>query len=174
MDKVLWEKCVKFHGHECPGLAIGFKVCEAAKQKLNINLSQDEEIVCVSENDTCAVDAIQSIFSCTAGKGNLLFHNIGKMAFSFYNRKDNSSIRICLKDLNDSMYREEKRLFILNSSVDDLFDYSKPKFELPNKAVIFKTVICEKCNEGVAEHMIRIQDGRKVCLDCYEEYSRNV
>lgn len=25
-----WERCVEFHGHECPGLAMGFKACEAA------------------------------------------------------------------------------------------------------------------------------------------------
>ena len=59
MEKQLWEKCVEFHGHECPGLAIGFRAFYVAKEKLNLNFSKDEEIVCVTENDACGVDAIQ-------------------------------------------------------------------------------------------------------------------
>ena len=58
MDQQLWQKCVEFHGHECPGLAIGFKACEAAKKKLGIGFSKDEEIVCITESDAC-VDAVQ-------------------------------------------------------------------------------------------------------------------
>ena len=34
MNRELWDKCVGFHGHECPGLAIGFRACEAAVEKL--------------------------------------------------------------------------------------------------------------------------------------------
>ncbi|MDR3206012.1 MAG: formylmethanofuran dehydrogenase subunit E family protein, partial [Candidatus Methanoplasma sp.] len=28
MDKELWDGCVRFHGHACPGLAIGFRASE--------------------------------------------------------------------------------------------------------------------------------------------------
>ncbi|MBV5307454.1 MAG: formylmethanofuran dehydrogenase, partial [Desulfobulbaceae bacterium] len=28
-----WERCVEFHGHSCPGLAIGYRACEAAREK---------------------------------------------------------------------------------------------------------------------------------------------
>jgi len=31
-----WEKAVEFHGHECPGLAIGVRAVEAAKTKMGI------------------------------------------------------------------------------------------------------------------------------------------
>lgn len=175
MDKKLWNECVKFHGHECPGLAIGFKVGEAAIEKMNIKFSDDEEIVCVSENDACAVDAVQYIFSCTVGKGNMLFHPVGKMAFSFFNRVNNDSIRIYLKPINiDMSRRDEIKQHILNSSIDDLFVFSKPKYELPEKAKIFNTVICEKCGEGFKESEARLQDGKVVCRDCFIEYTRNV
>ena len=55
---------------------------ETIKQ-LNLSFSEDEEVVCVTENDACGVDGIQAILSCTAGKGNLKFRDTGKMAFSF-------------------------------------------------------------------------------------------
>lgn len=34
MDQVLWDECVRFHGHECPGLAIGYRAAEIAKEQL--------------------------------------------------------------------------------------------------------------------------------------------
>ncbi|SDE82292.1 FmdE family protein [Sporomusa acidovorans] len=41
MNKQQWDKCVEFHGHECPGLAIGFKACEAVREKLGITLFEE-------------------------------------------------------------------------------------------------------------------------------------
>ncbi|MDD4570365.1 MAG: FmdE family protein, partial [Tepidanaerobacteraceae bacterium] len=80
MDQKLWRKCVEFHGHECPGLAIGFKACEAAIKKLGVSFAKDEESVCVTENDACGIDAIQVITGCTVGKGNLIYRGTGKNA----------------------------------------------------------------------------------------------
>ncbi len=77
MDQELWARCVAFHGHECPGLAIGYRVCEAAVKSLGVTYSADEETVCVVETDNCAVDAIQVILGCTLGKGNLLYRGTG-------------------------------------------------------------------------------------------------
>ena len=51
MNKELWEKCVEFHGHECPGLAIGFRAAVEASKYIGNGKSEDESIVCVTEND---------------------------------------------------------------------------------------------------------------------------
>lgn len=174
MNKQLWDECVDFHGHECPGLAIGYRACEAAMEKMGIKTSEDEDIVCVTENDACGVDAVQRILSCTVGKGNLIFHPSGKMAFSFYNRKNGSKLRVCLKRAEGEMSREERQEFILTAPINEVFDFSEPKYELPQRARIFNTIICEKCGEGAPEHKIRIQDGKKVCVDCFEDYAREI
>ena len=80
-NKALWKKCVEFHGHECGGLTIGYKAALYAIERMGLQLggggnagclSPDEEIVCISENDACGVDAIQAILGCSVGKGNLL------------------------------------------------------------------------------------------------------
>lgn len=98
MDKnKLWENAVKFHGHECGGLAIGYKAALYAIELLDLKFSRDEQVVCISENDACGVDAIQVLLGCSVGKGNLLFHMTGKQAFSFYNRNDGKSVRLSLK-----------------------------------------------------------------------------
>ena len=167
-----WERCVNFHGHECPGLAIGVKAYEAAKKKMNLKFTKDEEVVCVTENDSCAVDAVQVLTGCTLGKGNLVYKGTGKMAFSFFCRNNGRSIRMILKPLNKDMEREELKIYILGEDIDKLFEFSTPKYEIPPKAKIFNTVICEECGEGAPEHKIRIKDGKKVCLDCAEDYTR--
>ncbi|MCG9969139.1 FmdE family protein [Pelotomaculum terephthalicicum JT] len=172
MNKKLWEKSVAFHGHECPGLAIGFKACEAAMEKMGIAFSKDEEIVCVTENDACGVDAIQVITGCTLGKGNLLYKGTGKMAFSFFSRSDGNSLRMIAKPFNDEMDRRQRQEYILNSPADEIFNFNKPNFNLPETARMFATVVCEHCGEGVPEHKIRMNDGKKVCLDCFKDYSR--
>ena len=172
MNKILWQKVVEFHGHQCPGLAIGYKACEAAMEKMNISFSKDEEIVCVTENDACGVDAVQVITGCTFGKGNLIYRDTGKMAFSFFNRSNGEKIRMILKPLEGEMDRNQRQEYILNSSIDDIFDFSDPKFQLPEKARIFRNIICETCGENTPEHKIRISNGKKVCLECFNEYSR--
>lgn len=167
-----WERCVEFHGHECPGLAIGFKAFEAAKEKMQIKFSKDEEIVCVTENDACGVDAIQVMTGCSMGKGNLLYKGTGKMAFSFYNRTNGDSLRMIIKPFKGDMSREERQEYILKSPIDEVFSFNKPTFQLPEKARLFTTVMCESCGEGAPEHKMRMNDGKKVCLDCFKDYSR--
>jgi formylmethanofuran dehydrogenase subunit E len=172
MDQELWQKCVAFHGHECPGLAIGFKACEAVREKMKLEFSFDEEIVCVTENDACGVDAIQVITGCSLGKGNLIYRGTGKQAFSFFNRNNGASVRLVLKSFPREMSREERQAYLLKTPGGELFDWKKPGFELPQKARLFTTVICEKCGEGAPEHKMRLSNGQKVCLDCFVDYSR--
>lgn len=172
MNEELWKKSVEFHGHECPGLAIGFKACEAAIGKMKLMFSKDEEVVCVTENDACGVDAIQVITGCTFGKGNLIYRGTGKMAFTFFSRAKNESLRMILRPFKGEMDRKERKEYILNAPLEEVFIFSKPSFVMPDKARLFTTVICEVCGEGAMEHKIRINDGKKVCLDCFKDYSR--
>jgi Formylmethanofuran dehydrogenase subunit E len=172
MNKELWGKCVEFHGHECPGLAIGYKASEAAKEKMGLSFSKDEEIVCVTENDACCVDAVQVITGCSIGKGNLIYKDAGKMAFSFFNRKNGEALRIVLKPWNKTGDRKKDMEYMLDAPCDELFDFKKPNFNAPEKARLFNSIICEGCGESTAEHKIRIMDGKKVCGDCFKEYSR--
>ena len=173
MNKKLWNKAVAFHGHECPGLAIGVRAYEAACEKMGMGVSDDEKIVCVTENDACGVDAIQVLLSCTMGKGNLIYRGTGKQAFSFFNRSNGKKLRVCLKPReNEDMDRIQWRKYLLDAPVDEIFTFSEPKFELPEEAKLFKTVVCEICGEGAPEHKMHLQDGKMVCADCFKDYNR--
>jgi len=134
MDRELWDQCIRFHGHECPGLAIGFRAAEIAKDKMGLSFSQDEEIVCITENDACGVDAVQYITGCTMGKGNLIFKNTGKMAFTFINRKNGDAIRLMLNHDNKEMERDERQKYILEAPEEEVFKIEKVYIELPERA----------------------------------------
>ena len=58
-------KVVDFHGHSCPGLSIGMRASELARRELGD--LPDARLVCVSETDMCAVDAVQFLTGCTYG-----------------------------------------------------------------------------------------------------------
>ncbi len=165
-EKVLWEKCVAFHGHSCGGLTIGYKAALLAMKALEIKFSSDEEIVCICENDACGVDAIQVILGCTVGKGNLLFHVTGKSAYSFYDRKSGKSVRLLLKPSPEGMTREESFAYYQSKAPEEIFHVMPTKITLPEKARMFDSCICQGCGEKTGTYWIRIRDGKKLCPDC--------
>ena len=169
-----FEKCATFHGHVCGGLTIGYKAAKYAIELLTLDFSQDEDVVCIAENDACGVDAIQVMLGCSIGKGNLLFHMRGKQAFSFYNRKNGKAVRLVLKPRPQEVTREKSFAFYENMEPKDMFDVKPATIALPHKARMFDSYICDACGETTGANWIRLSGERKLCLDCYEDYDRFV
>ena len=167
-----WQDCVAFHGHECGGLTIGYKAALYAIELLELEFSDDEQVVCISENDACGVDGIQVMLGCSIGKGNLLFHMRGKQAFSFFNRKAGKSVRLVLKPKPEDMSREEIFAYYQGCEPKDMFDAMDVRLQLPEKARLFDSYTCECCGEKTGANWIRLSGGKKLCLDCYETYDR--
>ena len=172
MNNALWEKAVAFHGHECPGLALGVRLCEYVQEHLHLRFSEDEQLVCIAEADSCPADAIQALLGCTFGKGNLLYRPTGKTAYNFYNRTTGKSVRVVALRSKSELSREARKRQILEAPLEELFTTTEVKYPLPETARIFKTLTCELCGEGMAEHMARLQDGKVVCLHCFRAYDR--
>lgn len=171
-ERELWKKCAAFHGHECGGLTIGYKAALYAIELLDLHFSDDEQVVCITENDACGVDAIQVILGCSVGKGNLLFHLRGKQAFSFYNRTTGRSVRLVLKDRPQGMSRQESFAYYQSLAPRDMFTVKETTITLPESARLFQSIKCENCGETTTENMIRLENGKKLCLDCFNAYSR--
>lgn len=164
-EAALWQKCVAFHGHECGGLIIGFKAALYAIDLLGIEFSPDEQLVCITENDACGVDAIQVILGCSAGKGNLIFHLKGKQAYSFYNRATGQSVRLVLREttIKPGVGKLE---YMREMPPDQLFDVKEVKESVPERARIFNSFPCSVCGEITAEPMLRSSLGQRICPDC--------
>lgn len=170
-NRELWKKCVEFHGHECGGLAIGYQASLLALELLAADPSKDEELVCITENDACGVDAIQALLGCTLGKGNLLIQMRGKQAFSFYNRENGRSCRLVLRP-TPGKTREERQNWLIYGDCHEMFDVKSACALPPEKARIFKSYPCAKCGETTSENYLRLDGGEHVCLSCYSPYSR--
>ena len=167
-----WKDCVAFHGHECGGLTIGYKASLYAIKLLNLEFSADEQVVCITENDACGVDAIQVMLGCSVGKGNLLFHIVGKSAYSFYNRKTKKSVRLVLKPKPEGMTKEESFAYYQNCEPEDMFTVKETTISLPEQARLFDAYICDRCGEVTGSHWIHLSNGQKLCSDCYTRYNR--
>lgn len=168
----LWQKTIAFHGHVCPGVAIGFRAALYAMELLELDFSDDEQAVCITENDACGVDAIQAVLGCSVGKGNLLFHLRGKQAFSFYRRSTGRSVRLVLNPRPSGMSREESLRWMLEKPAAELFTVKETTIALPEAARIFDSYVCDCCGEVTGANWIRLSGDKKLCLDCYPTYDR--
>ena len=167
-----WNDCVAFHGHECGGLTIGYKASLYAIELLELEFSEDEQVVCIAENDACGVDAVQVMLGCSIGKGNLLFHIRGKQAFSFYNRKTGKSVRLVLKPRPHGMTRAASFAYYQSHRPEELFDVKEATLPLPENARLFDSYTCDCCGEETGANWIRLYGDKKLCLDCYPSYDR--
>lgn len=170
---MVYDDIVKFHGHSCPGTAIGFKVGEIVIEKFG--RSKDEEIVAIVENNSCSIDAIQFMTGCTFGKGNLIFKDHGKHVYTFIDRRSGKSIRISLdKGVQELMEkfktsRDELPGKILEMNPYEIFTVTSVNVKPPEEAKIYNSLRCAECNELVAEHRARIKNGKIVCIPCFKK-----
>lgn len=193
------EKTVEFHGHWCPGLAIGIRAGEYALSQLG--RAADEEVVAVVETDMCGVDAIQVLTGCTFGKGNLLYRDHGKMAFSFFRRKDGKGVRLVFDrqqlgeeeddfaQLNGKWLkgelepvdqarlmnlRDQRTRHIMEAPLEELFMVKEPPFAMPRPARILTSLTCQECGEAIMESRARNLGGRTLCIPCFEAQERRL
>ncbi len=94
---VPFSQTVKFHGHICPGLAIGYYASHVAMRWLAEERSPDDEVFAIIDSAGCGADAVQAITGCTIGKGNLVINDNGKQVYTFGIRGRPKAIRIALR-----------------------------------------------------------------------------
>jgi formylmethanofuran dehydrogenase subunit E len=190
-----FSKCIEFHGHACPGLALGFQAARTLMERLEVQKAPDEELVAIVETDACGADAIQVITGCTFGKGNFLFKSYGKHAFSLMERRKKKGVRVCLrpealkidpevlslsekvqKDVASAKEIERYRQLqqgrvqkILDMDAESLFKIEEITPEIPDKARIMKSGICDFCGESAAIDFLREIAGKRICIPCAEK-----
>ncbi|MFH2131973.1 MAG: FmdE family protein [bacterium] len=167
-----YKEILDFHGHECPGVAIGYRMATSALEKLNALRSEDEEIVAIVENDACGVDALQCITGCTFGKGNLIFHDYGKQVYTLFSRQSGIGIRISYHGkAAPASVRKSRTAFtqwILNAPAQDLMDITEVQLPEPQMAQRRQSINCSKCGEAVMDARIRMINDKPFCIPCAE------
>jgi formylmethanofuran dehydrogenase subunit E len=187
------DEVVEFHGHVCPGLVLGYRVSMLALKELG-ERAEDEELVAIVENNSCAVDAVQVMTGCTFGKGNLIFRDFGKQVYTFLKRPSGDGLRISIIWEAPPEKEEEKKMWekymrgersdkvlkavhdrksrkietIMQASDKQLLRVTIGKFDLPEEAEIYSSIRCSVCGEKVMEPRARVKDGKIVCITCQE------
>ena len=168
-----YNEIVTFHGHSCPGLAIGYRMSLAALKALASQRAEDEELVAIVENDACGVDALQCLTGCTFGKGNLRFRDYGKQAYTLYSRSGHSGVRVLYHGAGvprqlrgDRPARIEK---ILSAADDELLTVTEVNIAEPEAARIMESLPCSVCGERVMTSRLQDVDGEPVCIPCREK-----
>lgn len=184
---------ISFHGHSCPGLAIGIRAAELALRELDS--PKDTEIVAVVETDMCGVDALQFLLGTTMGKGNLIHRDHGKMAFSFFRRETGEGFRAMLSPdarggMDDEMAElmkktgsgkatdaEKMRMGELRATLqdrfmtlplDEMFQVTKVDQGAPRPPRILESLACEHCGEKTMESRTRRFAGATMCIPCFQ------
>jgi len=193
------EKTIAFHGHWCPGLAIGIRAAELALQRLG--RPEAAELAAVVETDMCGVDAVQVLTGCTFGKGNLVHRDYGKMAFSFFDRKTGKGFRAILKPeiqaemaaeigplmkkMNEGTitdkekttledFREARKEKFMSATLEELFLVSELTAPAPRPARVLQSLCCETCGEMTMESRTRKFDGKTLCIPCFEQVDQKI
>lgn len=171
-DKI--DATIAFHGHTCPGLAIGIRAAELAMERLAIHDTANS--LCVTETDMCGVDAIQFLAGCSFGKGNLVHRDYGKSAFTFFNRDTGKGFRAVFTDLGRSrdMEKDQRTNLIMDADLDDLFVLEDVDAPPVRPARILKSIACDNCKESTMESRIRLFDGKQLCQPCFKKVEQKI
>ncbi|MBU1567803.1 MAG: formylmethanofuran dehydrogenase [Proteobacteria bacterium] len=189
----LFKKCLDFHGHLCPGLSLGYQAAMAGMDWLTACRAEDEEVVAIVETDACGCDAIHVVTGCTFGKGNFVYRDYGKTAFTFFSRQTGKGVRIARKaekqDVIDPEHRallakikqgtatdEERGQFrakhekaskrVLDMRPDELFSINEITVPIPEMARIEPSINCTQCGEPTMSSKLEDSDGLKICRGC--------
>jgi formylmethanofuran dehydrogenase subunit E len=188
------EQVKAFHGHMCPGLAMGIQAARLALREIGPH-SQDEEIVAAVETDMCAVDAIQFLTGCTFGKGNLVHRDYGKNAYTFWRRSDGKAVRISARPdawrrdpAHQEMFAKVRRgeataeeierfrerhevngRALLELDPEQLFSVREVSEEPPRASRLHGLITCADCGEATMETRVRRFAGRELCPECFDE-----
>ena len=196
IDPSTIDATIAFHGHSCPGLAIGIRAAEIALLEMP-DVGQ-ANLVCVAETDMCGVDAIQFLTGCTYGKGNLIHRDWGKMAFSFFDRASGRGMRllfnqqsrgaldaemIALMGKGSLSEAEQQRLQELRTAMqtrlmtlpaDELFTLQPLDQPPPRPARVLQSLTCEDCGESTMESRTRRFAGKTLCIPCYGRIEQKI
>ncbi|MFZ0450608.1 MAG: FmdE family protein [Desulfatiglandaceae bacterium] len=170
-----FEELIAFHGHSCPGLAIGYRMTRAGLAFLSGSRAVDEEMVAIVENNACGVDALQCLSGCTFGKGNLIFKDYGKHVFTFYDRSSGKGVRVVFRhgNVSDDLRKERAKFtdWLLSAPEEEVVTMEEVVIEEPEPARIMISAECAFCHEDVMETRTKEIKGQVVCIPCAGKYS---
>ncbi len=194
-DKELLYSALNMHGHICGGMPLGFVAGKAALKALGADREPNmDKMVIVFSGERhaagCFADGVQFATGCTFGKGLMKKEPKGKFSFMLIDKVNEKAVQVTIKA--EIMQKAFQSPFVkmrkegvkpteipqdiakpifknpFNANPENLFTIKGPfDFKVPKGKACFNLVVCEKCGDIVAENYIKVEDGKKVCIDCW-------
>ncbi len=193
----------QIHGHYCPGLAMGVMAAVHAMKELqsgnhypngnqtSIDSSGNdgpctftdsdglEDLLAIVETNNCFSDGVQLVTGCSFGNNSLIYHDLGKTAFTLTRRDGNgirvisrpdsqSYIRSAFPDFNErykrvvsdqvrdesevAAYKKsgvERSFGTLSLDFERIFDTKRVTVSIPDYAPTYESEMCAHCGESV-------------------------
>lgn len=188
------KRLVDFHGHLCPDLMIGVKLCEYVQGMLRSVEDPSGGIFIIAENSTSALDAIQVLLGLTIGNQRLHILDFGKHNYSVYFKHDGKAIRLSMKPRHFGDEEEyehlERKIWNNKATLDDvvryqelvdnrilqisgispqeLFEVKEIEWNEPPVELAGVYHRCSCCGEPVLEGRLIQQNGKLYCIPCFK------
>ncbi len=195
-EKEFLYSALNIHGHFCGGMPMGYLAGLAAMKALGVTreLSMDKMVIVgIGDHHAggCFADGVQFATGCTFGKGIMEKDPKGKWSAVLIDKKREKAVKVTvrpeiLKAAYDAPFIKNYRikgippaevdskvsipafLGLFSKPLDEIvkiegpFDYKTDK--TPSS---FNLGFCEICGDAVAENYLRVENNKKVCLDCF-------
>jgi formylmethanofuran dehydrogenase subunit E len=163
-------EAVAFHGHFCAGQYLGVRMARIALDHFGIDEPERyRDLICFVENDRCLADAVAVTCHCSLGRRKLKFHDIGKMAATFYDMASGEAIRIYLKGEAHAGPDDDIREFYDRFTDEEFYEVQNVEVHLPENELPGaprRKIRCEQCGEEVNDGRDVEVDGRLLCKTC--------
>ena len=192
---VPFQRVVDFHGHLCPDLVIGAKLCEYVQKLLSRESEGEERVSITAENCTSALDAIQVMLRATIGNQRLRVMDFGKHNYRLSFKAAKSGVRLSMKRqhygdedeynrlehdiLNnqgtlDEMVQFQKLLDgrmkqLLGLTPEELFDVESIEPLQQPTEMVGVCLICSRCGEQVLSSRKIDHPYGPYCIPCFQK-----
>lgn len=189
-----FKRVVDFHGHTCPDLVLGGKLCEYVQKLISSNGKPADGISIIAENSTSALDAIQILLGTTVGNQRLQVIDFGKHNYTLLSGNEGKGFRLTLKRQHyddeeeynsldqkmqdrqvtlDEVVQFQKLLdvrvkYLMGLCPEDLYQVKPVKSLSRPVETTSVCLICARCGQQVLKSRIVNYEGKAYCLPCFQ------
>lgn len=189
------KRVVDFHGHLCPDLVLGCKLCEYARKLFPSNGGIGGNISVIAENSTSALDAIQIMLGTTMGNQRMLVMDFGKHNYTLLSPKSATGYKLSIKKQQygeEEVYHQLERKISSNRAViedvvhfqkvldgrvkrllslepEDIYAVHSVQAVQPPVEMPSVFVVCGRCGEEVLETRTIDYQGGFYCSSCFQQ-----
>jgi formylmethanofuran dehydrogenase subunit E len=188
------KRVADFHGHLCPELVLGAKLCDYILDLLSDRSQANISLAVIAENCSSAIDAIQVMLGATLGNQRLHVMDHGKHNYTVLPNDGKGGVKLSFRPpnfgdedeygaLEEKIRRQQvtleevvhfqglldaraKRLLALDHQ--ELFDVSPTDTAPPPSENATCYVTCNQCSQPVLNSRAVDFNGRFYCMPCFQ------